>query len=266
MLPYIGKTPLCHINNAALAGFREARQKEVAASTVNKELTLVVTIMNVACDIWEWIDYVPRIKQVKGPEKQPYPLKWDEQDKLFAHLPEWWAQGPALFAINTGMRAGEMFGLKWEHVQEFMDGMVATVEGKNGLERAVVCNSLAKLAVERQEGNDSRYIFASRSSRNMGGRIVSWKKPIAKAWELARLPDGPLVRRGIHNFRHTCGYRHRLAGTPEEDRRLILGHENANLMQHYAQPNLERLMEYAEKITVRPEKPEFILRSVRSVG
>jgi integrase len=163
------------------------------------------------------------------------------------------------------MRAGEMFGLKWDHIQPFGDGMVAVVDGKNGQERAVVCNSLATLAVERQSGGE--YVFPSQSGRNRGGRITSWNKVFGNAWEAARLPCGPLDKRGIHNLRHTFGYRLRRAGVPEEDRRKLLGHENANLMDHYAEPDLERLLAHAEKVTERPKDgKEFMLRSLRAVS
>jgi hypothetical protein len=89
LYPSIGNIPLCRINNAALGNFKEQRLKEVMASTVNKELTLVTTVMNVACDIWEWIDYVPKIRHVKGPQKVAVPLTWEMQDKLFTNLPDW---------------------------------------------------------------------------------------------------------------------------------------------------------------------------------
>jgi len=266
LVPYIGTMPLYKINNAALDKFKEDRCKQVMAATVNKELSLIVTIMNVAADIWEWIDYVPRIRGVKGPSKVAHALTWKEQDALFAELPDWWAEGPCLFAVNTGIRASEMFGLEWTHIELFGRGMVAVVLGKNGEERAVICNSLATLAVQQQKGNNSKYIFPSRSLTNKGGRMVDWCKIIDLAWIAAGLPSGPLDKRGIHNLRHTCGHRHRRVGTPAEDRRVLLGHEKANLMEHYAEPDLERLMEYAEKIIHRPKEKEFMLRSIRNVG
>ena len=266
LLPYIGTMPLYKINNAALAKFKEDRCKQVMAATVNKELNLISTIMNVAADIWEWIDYVPRIRGVKGPSRVAHALTWEEQDALFAELPDWWAKGPCLFAVNTGIRAGEMFGLQWDHIEPFMRGMVAVVLGKNGEERAVICNSLATLAVDRQRRNGSKYIFPSRAPSNKGGKMVEWGKIIDLAWIAASLPSEPLNKRGIHNLRHTCGHRHRRAGTPAEDRRVLLGHEKANLMEHYAEPDLERLMEHAEKIVHRPKEKEFMLRSIRNAG
>lgn len=265
LLPYIGTKPLYKINNSALAKFKEDRLKSVMANTVNKELTLVTTIMGVAADIWEWIDYVPKIRQVKGPEKAAVPLTWAQQDAFFAELPQWWAEGPCLFAVNTGVRANELFGLQWAHLHPFGDRWIAVAIGKNGKERAVVCNSLATLAIERQQGNGSDYVFPSRHPVHKGKRLKSWNKIVSQAWSAAKLPCGPLDKRGIHNLRHTFGYRLRRVGAPEEDRRKLLGHENANLMDHYAEPDLERLLSFAEKVTERPKNGrELMLRSVRS--
>ena len=54
------------------------------AGTVNKELTLVTTILNRACKDWDWLPRVPRIRHVKGPTRTNYPLTWEEQGRLFA--------------------------------------------------------------------------------------------------------------------------------------------------------------------------------------
>lgn len=72
----------------------------------------------------------------------------------------------------------------------------------------------------------------------------------------------PLIRKGIHNLRHTFGHRLREAGVSEEDRALLLGHNKASLVQHYAMPTIERLCEMAERVTVR--KDAIILRAVNT--
>ena len=42
----------------------------------------------------------------------PYPLTWEEQDRLFRRLPTHLAR-MALFAINTGLRHSNLCGLQW---------------------------------------------------------------------------------------------------------------------------------------------------------
>ena len=61
-----------------------------------------------------WRQHRPKIKLMPTPSRrQPYPLSWDEQAKLFAELPAHLAQ-MALFAVNTGCRDAEICGLRWE--------------------------------------------------------------------------------------------------------------------------------------------------------
>ena len=45
--------------------------------------------------------------------RKPYPLSWEEQERLFAELPLHLRQ-MALFAVNTGCRDQEICQLRWE--------------------------------------------------------------------------------------------------------------------------------------------------------
>jgi integrase len=61
-----------------------------------------------------WLQVPPRIKFLPEKDKRkPYPLSWDEQDRLFAELPEY-LRRMALFKVNSGCREGEVCGLRWE--------------------------------------------------------------------------------------------------------------------------------------------------------
>lgn len=45
--------------------------------------------------------------------RKPYPLSWDEQEKLFRELPSH-LESMALFAVNTGCRDQEICQLQWD--------------------------------------------------------------------------------------------------------------------------------------------------------
>lgn len=257
LLPYIGGDSLNTINNASFAQFKEDR-KALAASTINKDIGIATRVIKFACEILEWHDYIPVVLKVKGPTKQPHPFTWDEQDAFFAAFKDqWWAEGPMLFAVNTGARMGEVMSLKWAHMQHIhsLGTFVFVVDGKNGQERALIVNSLGRLAVERQNGGE--YVFRKPGRHD-------WARPCSTAWRKAGLPDDPRVKKGPHNLRHTFGLRLRFWEVPEEDRNLLLGHANASLAQHYAHAAVERLTAQAELVTKRKEIT--ILRSVRQVS
>jgi integrase len=293
--PYIGHLRLIDVDDEAMAQYKEDRRlgrppfafedgrpRPAMVGTINKELTQVVTILNKACRVWRWLPSAPKLEHVKGPHKQAYPFTWEEQDDLFTCLPTGWAVGAALFAINTGCRKEEIFGLKWSdrrwvpeldikdaegNVKERMYVFVLS-ETKNNHQRAVVCNAIARRAVAHEAKRQfkdqmkTEYVFPSRQVQNYGGRITGMSAIWERAWEKSGLPKGKLIKRGIHSCRHTFAHRLRAAGVPEEDRNALLGHANTNLAQHYATPDLERLLSYAERVTVRKETT--VLRAVSS--
>ena len=80
---------------------------------------------------------------------------------------------------------------------------------------------------------------------------ITLSKVLNKAWIAAGLPDDNLVKKGVHNLRHTFGHRLRAEGVPPEDRDMLLGHHNRSLTQHYATPDIKRLAEMVELVTVR---------------
>jgi integrase len=284
--PYVEHLRLVDVDDEALGQFKEDRRlgrppfkKPAMVGTINKELTQVTTVVSKACRVWRWVSSVPLIQHVKGAVRRAYRLSWDEQDRLFRCLPTGWDVGAALFAINTGVRKEELFGLKWSDRQwvpeldiKRADGTVEERmyvfilrETKNGEQRAVICNSIARRAVEHQrkwqaKHGQSEYVFASNWIGNFGGRMRASGKAWSNAWKAAGLPTDKLTKAGIHNCRHTYAYRLRAAGVPQEDRNALLGHARTNLAEHYAPGDVGRLLAYAELVTERKETT--ILRAV----
>ncbi len=260
LIPYIGHLVLMDVNDDALSDFKRDRgqgvgfKKPAAAGTINFEITLVSTILNCACREWEWIPRSLKLKRVKGSRRQAFPMTWEQQDAVFAQLPQHWAEGIALFGVNTGARPAELCGLRWDQEEKIpeLDTFVFVLsETKNNSARAVICNSLARLAVERQRGNGSEYVFPSQSNRSKGERMRDIWDLWEQAWRAAGLPADKWTRRGPHNMRHTFLHRLRLADVSEEDRNALAGHGKTTLAQHYAMPDIERLQQKSELVTRR---------------
>jgi len=274
--PYIGHMRVIDVDDESMQQFKEDRRlgrppfnRPAMMGTINKELTQVVTILNKACRVWRWIPSAAKLEYVKGARRQPYPLSWEEQDRLFRCLPTGWDVGVALFAVNTGCRKSEIFNLKWTDLRRMPeigpDIIVGIVrESKNGHQRAIIMNSYARKAVEYQRKaqaklGQSEWVFPSMAGNNRFGRSRGgnvWQQ----AWKLAGLPSDPMIRKGMHNARHTFAHRLRAAGVPAEDRNALLGHANTDLSTHYAQPDIERLLAHAEKVCER--RATTVLRAV----
>jgi hypothetical protein len=63
--PRLGGRALSEINRALLDEVRKVRSKGVTASTVNRYMALVRSILRRACYDWEWIDRVPKVGMMR---------------------------------------------------------------------------------------------------------------------------------------------------------------------------------------------------------
>ena len=170
-------------------------------------------------------------------------LAWDEQARLFQQLPKHLAR-MALFKVNTGCRDAEVCGLKWEwevSVPE-LNTSVFLIPGskvKNGDERLVVLNRVAKSVIDSVRGEHDQYVFVYR------GRPMETMHNTG--WQEARKRAGlPQVR--VHDLKHTFGRRLRAAGVSFEDRQDLLGHRSGRITTHYSAAELVSLIEAANRV------------------
>ncbi len=263
LMPWIGAVHIDKLHMGVLQPWiADRRRDDIAAGTINNGLQIVRRILNLAAGEWmddqglTWLHAAPKIKLIPNPvRRQPYPLSWDEQSRLFRELPEHLAE-MALFAVNTGCRASEVCGLCWDwevKVPE-LGTSVFIVPGarvKNGDERLVVLNRVAMSVVNARRGQHETYVFT------YDGRPVA--SMLNSAWKKARERAGlPLVR--VHDLKHTFGRRLRAAGVSFEDRQDLLGHRSARITTHYSASELSRLIEAAERVSEgKGEKPELVI-------
>jgi integrase len=91
----------------------------VTATTINRSLEVVRTILNRAARTYRdddgrpWLDALPpAITMLPETPRLPYPITWEEQDRLFPKLSARLGR-MALFAVNTGLRESNVCGLEW---------------------------------------------------------------------------------------------------------------------------------------------------------
>lgn len=260
---FISDLTLEAIHMGSLQNYIEARRKDgVKNRTINKGLQIVRHILNLAAGEWmdehglTWLAAAPKIKLLSIKDaRKPYPLNWQEQDKLFAelapHLKEM-----ALFAANTGCRDQEVCRLRWEWEVEVPIpemGSVFIIPGeftKNSEERLVVLNHTAKEVINRQRGNHSEFVFTYEG--NPIGRMIN------SGWKNARKKAG-LPQVWFHDLRHTFGSRLRAAGVSFEDRQDLLGHKSSRITTHYSSAELLNLWEAANKVCTDHQRPVLTL-------
>jgi integrase len=162
----------------------------------------------------------------------------------------------SLFAVNTGCRDSETCGLQWQwevQVPE-IDTTVFIVPGehvKNGDDRLVVLNNIAKSVVESMRETHRSHVFTYR------GNPV--KRMHNSAWLRTRRDTG-LEQVRVHDLKHTFGRRLRAAGVSFEDRQDLLGHRSGRITTHYSAAELPRLIEAANSVCDRNGKrPELVV-------
>jgi integrase len=219
--PFIGDLALEAVHMGSLQGFIKARKKQgVKNRTINYGIQTARRILNLATGEWldeygmTWLDRTPKIKFLPETDKrEPYPMTYDEQFRLFQQLPPYLAK-MALFKVNTGCREAEVCGLNWEWEVEVpeLDTSVFIIPAskvKNRKDRVVTLNRVAKAVVEEMRGVSEEHVFTYK------GRKLT--KMYGRAWRDARERAGLLQVR-VHDLKHTFGRRLRDAGVSFEDR------------------------------------------------
>jgi integrase len=113
-----------------------------------------------------------------------------------------------LMALYTGMRAGELMRLQWEHV-DFERGFIRLVDPKGGTDQVVPLNDAARAVLQKHPRvNGCPWVFPGRGGKQRT-RINKATNAIKKA---ANLPAG---FRPLHGLRHV--YASMLASSGEVD-------------------------------------------------
>ena len=263
VVPFIGHLQIEKIHDGTLEAFKASRIIDgVTPTTINRALEVVRTILIRAAKNYRddeglpWLKQAPpAISMLDETPRQPHPLSWDDQEALFENLPSHLAK-MTLFAINTGLRDGNVCGLRWEwevKVPEvgrsvFVIPWQFHKTGKRKkMSLVVILNDAAWSILNNQRGLDATYVFVYRQERRKHHDLA----PLMQyhrigtmnnsAWHAAREKAG-LPKLRVHDLRHTYGARLRAAGVEKEDRASLLGHATQSMPEHYAAADIGRLI------------------------
>ncbi len=247
---YIGDLPIEAVHIGALQPFIADKKKGGRKNrTINFGLQIVRHILNLAASEWiddnglTWLNSPPKIKLLPiNDARKPYPLNWEEQERLFNMLPAH-LKRMALFAVNTGCRDQEICSLRWEWEVKIpeLDVSVFIIPGKvvkNGEDRLVVLNKIALSVIEEGRGQHSELVFT------YNGRSLA--RMLNSAWKRARRRVGLAVR--AHDLKHTFGRRLRATGISFEDRQDLLGHKSGRITTHYSAAEIGNLIAATNKV------------------
>jgi len=227
------------ITPARISEHKDRRMSEGATvGTLAKELQLLKGALNLAMREWEWIETTPFLKvKIEVPKNaiERY-LTPEEEARLLSKCPDWLRE-IVVFAINTGLRRGEILKLKWPQV-DLERRLVTILKPKNKETRSIPINTnvqeLLKGKVTKRK--NSGYVFPSEAGTQIGPNNM--ERAFRKARKEAGLSD---VR--IHDLRHTAASRMAQAGIDLYKVGTILGHNDVRMTKRYAHLNVECLRE-----------------------
>lgn len=252
---HIGDMTLDKINLFTLQPYITLRQQQgVKNRTINLALQIIRQILNRAHQEWfdefglTWLSQAPKIKLLPLVQaRPPYTLTWEEQDQLFARLPDY-LRRMALFKVNTGLRDQEVCRLRWAWeypIPELQTSVfvIPSEYSKNKCDRLVILNDIAHHVIQEVRGQHPVYVF---TGKNGTQRIYEMNN---RAWQKARKSLHLPVR--IHDLKHTFGRRLRAAQVSHEDRQDLLGHKSSRITTHYSPAEVKHLIEAANTVCRR---------------
>lgn len=230
MLTFFGDVPLNFITLEKIEACRDSLRATTKDSTVNLAMTRLAMMFNLAVK-WGLIDKSPTaaLKALKVRPSRLKHLSTEEQRRLLAFLGPGLFQDLVLVALRTGMRRGELLGLKVRDV-DFGRSQLALWQTKNNTPRHIPLIPDAAETLERccagKEPLD--YVFSYRTGLRKGRPLNHFDGTWAKAMKACNLVDFR-----FHDLRHTFASDLVMSGAAMTAVSELLGHSTLAMTQRY---------------------------------
>ncbi len=241
-----GDRRLSEITPKDVDDYKKIRLKDVAPSTVNRELQCARSLFNLAK---RWKKFfgdnpvsVAKLIPVNNQKERILTMK--EEERLLG-LSNPYLKPILITALNTGMRKNEILTLRWTNID--LDTKIMTLEHTNTKTkrtRRIPINSvLRKLLLEqRLKSGGNEYIFLSPT-----GNPYKRHDSIKGSYERLCKKAGISGLR-FHDLRHTAATRMIEAGASIVAVSKILGHSDIKMTMRYTHPDTS-LKEAVELLT-----------------
>lgn len=215
-----------------LASGTTYRHTQRSPATVVRYMAALSHAFSIAVTEWQWIDDSP-VRKVKKPSEPRGRVRFLDDDERARFLQACkestheWLYLCVILALSTGMRHGELMGLKWQDVNP-KDGFLILHETKNGEQRRV---HLAGHGLELLRAHakvrriDSPLVFPS--DRNP-------QKPIDLRWHFEKaLEAAEITDFHWHDLRHCTASYLAMNGASLAEIAEILGHKTLAMVKRY---------------------------------
>jgi integrase len=205
--------------------YKAERIKEVSRATVNRALNVLSSLYNRAIEWGKAVDNpMAKVRLFKVPEKRIRYLEKEQINRLLTccceHL-----KPIVVVALHTGMRKGEILGLKWRDI-DIQTGIIHLFDTKNGEKREVPMNDMVRRTIIRVLKNpESQYVFC-----NKNGKPYT---DVRKSFYTA-LKKSDIVNFRFHDLRHTFASQLVMSGIDLNTVRELLGHKSIEMTLRYS--------------------------------
>lgn len=206
-------------------------------STTNRNITRLRGLFSRAVE-WGFLEEHPlsKLKQMKVDRKGRVRYLTSEEEKALREaldkrneISKDHLKPLVILSLNTGMRRGEVFNLKWSDID--LRNKVLTVEGdtaKSGQTRHIPLNKEALSTLKNwktKNNNEYGYVFPSKA----GGRLDNVKKSWTNLLTQAKIGNFRW-----HDLRHTFASKLAIKGVPLNTSRELLGHSDLAMTLRYS--------------------------------
>ena len=255
LMPYFKGKLIGSIHPFQVEQYKKARRDGgTSPATVNRDVACLRNMMNKAVD-WSFLQVNPiakvkllsednEVMWVLSPEEELRLL--DECGKIRQRKGAKYLRDLVEFALYSGMRQGEIFGLKQANVHLDENYLLAT-DTKTHQDRPVPINeTMREILQRRMEKPGSAYVFCNHNGDRLSHLSRGFKTARKEAglirWEVK---DGKTVkvRFRYHDLRHTFGSRLGMDGVDLKTIMEIMGHKTAKVAMRYQHPSPSHKLE-----------------------
>jgi integrase len=228
----LGQVNLDSITPSRVEDFQQHRVREVSPATVNRELALLKHMLNLAerWNLRQGQNPVRLVKFLAEDNLQFQTLSKEAEQALLACCPSY-LQDMIVFALNTGLRCGDIFNLQWKEVDFDRRRLSAFVQ-KTRRVLIIPLNDAAYGVLEAWSAmRKGPYVFFNQMTSD---RFRDLKAGFKLACKQAGLE-------GVtwHTLRHTFASRLLAKGADIVTVKELLGHSTIVVTMRYAHTNVE---------------------------
>lgn len=241
LVPWFGDTRLDAIEDEDVEAYKAAkRDLGLSPKTVNNHLAVLSKLYGVAQE-WKRVSRAPRTKPLKVPVPETDFLTFDEAKALSAHAGAYPFGDMILLALHTGLRLGELIGLRvGDVVNDRIMVRQSIVRGRRGTPkshkpREVPLNRHARAAlVPGCAGRSKGEVFILRIDHRGEVTEVCVAKDECERELHKACGRAGLRKIGWHRLRHSFASHLAMRGVPLRTIQELLGHSDIRQTMRYA--------------------------------